>query len=295
MSHKETLETKQFKRRSGFQEVTHRLSKNVGAMVGLGIIIIIAIIALTADMWIDYDTQVIAQNLAEAKQWPSAAHIMGTDRFGRDICYRLLYGARFSLSVGFVAVMISCIIGVPLGAIAGYFGGAVDNLILRAADIFSSVPSLLMGIVLVSAFGTNLFSLMLAVGITSVPGFILSSRVAVITVRNQEFVESARAIGMSTPKIIFGQVLPNCFSQVIVRISMRIGGAIISASSLSFLGLGVPAPAPEWGSMLSGGREFIRGYSYMTMFPGLAIMIIVIAFNMFGDGLRDAMDPKLKK
>lgn len=298
MSHKEqeTLSlAKKYKRKSGFQEVAHRLSKNTGAMIGLAIVLTFFILAFTASLWIDYDTQVIAQNMSEANQWPSAEHIMGTDRFGRDICYRLIYGSRFSLSVGFVAVIIAMVLGLPIGGAAGYFGGDVDNIILRLTDIFSAVPQLLMGIVLVSAFGTSLFSLMLAIGISSVPGFILGTRNAVLTVRHQEFIESARAIGMSTPKIIFGQVLPNCFSQIMVRVSMRIGSAVISSSSLSFLGLGVPAPAPEWGSMLSAGRKFIRDYSYMTMFPGIAIMLLVISFNMLGDGLRDAMDPKLKK
>ena len=264
-------------------------------MLGLAIILIFAIIAITADMWIDYDTQVIAQNMKEAKQWPSAAHWFGTDKFGRDIFFRLLYGSKFSLSVGIVAVLIAVVIGVPLGAIAGYYGGVIDNIIMRISDIFSSIPSLLMGIVLVSAFGTNIFSLMMAVGLTSVPGFVNGGRTAVLTVRNQEFVESARAIGMSEAKIIFGQVLPNCLSQIIVRVTLRIGSAVISASALSFLGLGVPAPAPEWGSMLSEGRDYIRSCSYMTLFPGLAIMLLVIAFNMLGDGLRDALDPKLKK
>jgi peptide/nickel transport system permease protein len=197
--------------------------------------------------------------------------------------------------VGIVAVSIALAIGTTLGAFAGYYGGVVEDLIMRGTDIFAAVPNMLMAIVIVSALGANTFNLMIAVGVTSVPQFVRITRASVLTVRNQEYVEAARAIGISEWKIIYTHVLPNCLSPIIVQTTLRIASAIISASSLSFLGLGVPAPAPEWGSMLSAGRRFLRGYSYMTMFPGLAIMITVLAFNMVGDGLRDALDPKLKK
>ena len=283
------------KRRGQAAEVWHRLKRNKGAMIGLGIIAALALVALTADIWIDYDAQVITQNIKERLQWPSAKHIMGTDEYGRDIFFRLIYGSRFSLAVGFVAVAIALGVGTTLGAVAGYYGGVVENLIMRFTDIFASVPNILMGIVIVSALGANTFNLMLAVGVTSVPQFVRITRASVLTVRNQEFVESARALGVSEWKIIFYHVLPNCLSPIIVQTTLRIASAIISASSLSFLGLGVPAPAPEWGSMLSSGRNFLRGYGYMTLFPGLAIMVTVLAFNMVGDGLRDALDPKLKK
>lgn len=283
------------KRRSQAAEVWHRLKKNKGAMIGLILILILATVALTADLWIDYDAEVITQNIKERLQWPSAKHIMGTDEYGRDIFCRLIYGSRFSLSVGFVAVAIALGLGTTLGAVAGYYGGVAENLIMRFTDIFASVPNILMGIVIVSALGANTLNLMLAVGVTSVPQFVRITRASVLTVRNQEFVESARALGISEWKIIFFHVLPNCLSPIIVQTTLRIASAIISASSLSFLGLGVPAPAPEWGSMLSSGRNFLRGYGYMTLFPGLAIMVTVLAFNMVGDGLRDALDPKLKK
>lgn len=291
----DTGQTRSKKRRSQAAEIWHRLRKNKGAMVGLAIIAALAFIALTADLWIDYEEQVITQHISERLQWPSTSHFMGTDEYGRDIFFRLLYGARFSLSVGFVAVAIALGIGTTMGAIAGYYGGIVENLIMRFTDIFASVPNILMGIVIVSALGANTFNLMLAVGITSVPQFVRITRASVLTVRNQEYVESARAMGVSEFKIIFTHVLPNCLSPIIVQTTLRIASAIISASSLSFLGLGVPAPSPEWGSMLSSGRNFLRGYGYMTLFPGLAIMITVLAFNMVGDGLRDALDPKLKK
>ena len=289
------LASQKYKKENRTAEVWHRLKKNKGAMVGLVIILIFVLIAATATLWIDYDTDVIQQNSKVKLQAPNSEHIMGTDEYGRDIFSRLMYGTRYSLSIGVVSVFIALVIGVTLGAIAGYYGGIVENLIMRAADIFHSIPTILMGIVIVAALGPNVFNLMLAVGLTSVPSFVRITRAAILTVRNQEFVESARAIGISEPKIIFQHILPNCLSPIIVQTTLRIANSIVSAASLSFLGLGVPAPAPEWGSMLSAGREFIRSSSYMTLFPGLAIMLVVLGFNMVGDGLRDALDPKLKK
>ena len=281
--------------RSQAAEIWKRLKKNKGALLGLGIVVFLVVIALTVPLWVDYDTQVIAQHVSERLQTPSATHLMGTDDKGRDIFYRLLYGTRYSLAVGFVAVCIALVLGVTLGSIAGFFGGGIENLIMRTTDIFAAVPSLLMGICIVSALGASTLTLMIAVGLTSVPQFVRITRAAVLTVRGQDYVESAKAIGIPDWKIIMRHIVPNCLSPIIVQTTLRIGSAIITASSLSFLGMGVPSPAPEWGSMLSAGRNFLRGYSYMTFFPGLAIMITVIAFNLVGDGLRDAMDPKLKR
>ena len=295
MARKE-LVSRQYMKRSRAGEVWHRLKKNKGAMAGLVIIALLALVAIFADFLVDYDTQVIGMTLKDRLQAPSKAHIMGTDDLGRDIFARLIYGSRFSLSVGVVAVAIAVFIGVILGAFAGYYtGGLVEDIIMRFTDIFAAVPNMLMAIVIVAALGANTFNLMFSVGVTSIPQFVRTTRAAVLTVTGQEYIESARAIGESETKIIFKHILPNCLSPIIVRVTLRVSSAIISASSLSFLGLGVPAPAPEWGSMLSSGRAYLRGHSYMTLFPGLAIMITVLAFNMVGDGLRDAMDPKLKK
>lgn len=290
-----TFVSKKYQRRSQIGEVWHRLKKNKGAMIGLAIVVILIAAAILSGFLLDYESQIIKQVSRERLQWPSLKHWMGTDQYGRDIFFRLLYGSRFSLSVGFVAVIVALIVGVPLGAVAGYFGGITEDIIMRMTDIFAAVPNILMGIVLVSALGPNTINLMLAVGITSVPQFVRVTRASVLTVRNQEYVEAARAVGISEAKIIFTHILPNCLSPIIVQTTLRIASAIIAASSLSFLGLGVPVPAPEWGAMLSDGRGFIRGYAYMTFFPGLAIMLTVLAFNMVGDGLRDALDPKLKK
>ena len=282
------------KQRGQWAEVWHRLKKNKGAMVGLAIVVILIFIALFSDVFLDYDTDVIGVNTAERLQPPSAKHIMGTDEYGRDIFCRILYGTKYSLSVGVVAVIIALLIGVTLGAVAGYAGGPTEEVIMRFTDIFSSVPNMLMALVVVAALGQSMFNLMLAIGITSVPQFVRITRAAVLTVKTQEYVEAARAIGLRNYRIIFSHILPNCLSPIIVQTTLRVASAIISASSLSFLGLGIPAPDPEWGAMLSAGRRFIRDYSYMTLFPGLAIMITVLALNLVGDGLRDALDPRLK-
>lgn len=290
----QSLVSRKYRKRSKLGEVWHHLKKNRGAMIGLAFIVLLILVALTVDLWLDYEL-VITQSIKDRLQKPSAEHWMGTDEYGRDIFFRLLYGAKFSVMVGFVAVAIALVFGVSLGAIAGYYGGIIENIIMRGLDIFEAIPSILMGIVIVSALGANIVNLMIAVGLTSVPGFARITRAAVLTVRNQEYVEAARAIGIYEWKIIFSHIIPNCLSPIIVQTTLRVGSAIISASSLSFLGLGMPAPAPEWGSMLSGGRQFIRGNSYITFFPGLAIMLTVLSFNMLGDGLRDALDPKLKR
>ena len=283
------------KARSQAAEVWRQFRRNKGAVAGSAIVLVIVFIALFADVLLDYDTQVIGQNVADRLQWPNANHWFGTHELGRDIFCRILYGTRFSCSVGLVAVTIGLVIGVTLGAVAGYFGGAIEEIIMRSTDILSAVPNMLMAIVIVSVLGQSIWNLMFAVGITSVPQFVRITRAAVLTVRNQEYVEASKAIGLNNRKIIFRHILPNCLSPIIVQATLRVASAIISASSLSFLGLGVPAPDPEWGALLSGGRKYIRDYAYMTFFPGLAIMITVLALNLMGDGLRDALDPKLKK
>lgn len=292
---KEVSVTQRYKRRSQYGEVWRRLKKNKGAMLGLVIVCILTLIAIFADVLMDYDKQIIALNIPERLQSPSWQYLCGTDDMGRDIFLRILYGSRYSLSVGIVAVGISLIIGVFAGAVAAYFGGALEEIIMRITDIFAAIPAMLLAIIIVSILGNGMFNLMLAVGIASVPLFIRITRASVLTVRNQEYIEAARAIGQSNFKIIVLHILPNCLSPIIVQATLRVGSAIIAASSLSFLGLGIPTPIPEWGALLSSGRKFIRDYAYITFFPGLAIMITVIAFNLLGDGLRDALDPKLKR
>mgnify|MGYP000992911114 CR=1 FL=1 len=289
------LAPKRYVRQTQMRIVMHNFRKNKGAMVGLIIIIAIVTVALFADVLFDYDKDVVGINISQKLLRPSWEHPFGTDDLGRDIFIRILYGARYSISVGMVATLIGLAIGIVFGAIAGYYCGLAEDIIMRANDILSAVPSILMGIVIVSALGATTFNLMLAIGITSVPQFVRITRASVLTVRNQEYIEALHATGMSEARIIAFHVLPNCLSPIIVQATLRIASAIIAASSLSFLGLGVPAPAPEWGSMLSLGRQYVRTASYLTIFPGLAILITVLAFNLLGDGLRDAIDPKLRK
>ena len=291
---KKVLASRRYAKRSQSAEIWHRLRKNKGAMLGLAIIIAIILIAIGSNIFLDYDTDVIGQNVAERLQHPSLKHPMGTDATGRDMMYRIFYGTRYSLSIGIASVLIALVIGVTLGVIAGYYGGRVSEIIMRLSDAIAAIPSILMAIAIVSALGQSMFNLMLAVGVTSVPQFVRITHAATLTVRNQEYVEASRCLGLRQWQIILFHVLPNCLSPIIVQTTLRVASAIISASSLSFLGLGVPAPMPEWGGLLSAGRKYIRTHSYLTLFPGLAIMITVLALNLLGDGLRDALDPKLK-
>ena len=284
-----------YKKRSTFASIWRQLRKNKGAIIGLVLLVLIIGVALLSPYIFDYEGQVIANSIKERMKPPSADHWFGTDDMGRDIFARVCYGARYSLAVGVIAVMFALVFGVSLGAAAGYIGGVFEDVTMRVCDIFSSIPSVLMAIAVVSALGKSTFNLMIAVGIASTAPFVRVARAAVLTIRGEEYIESARAIGVPEWKIVVTHILPNCVSQIIVQATLRVGSAIISAAQLSFLGLGVPAPAPEWGGMLSAGRAYIRDYSYMTLYPGLAIMVTVLSLNLIGDGLRDALDPKLKR
>ena len=283
------------KKRSQFEEVWRRLKKNKMAMIGLAIVLFLVLLAVFADFLFDYEEVVIKQNTAIRLQGPSAEHWFGTDEFGRDILARLVHGGRISLVVGVVAVSIALVLGGTLGAISGFFGGKVDMLISRAMDILLAVPSLLLSITIVSALGPSIMNLMIAIAVSSVPGYARIVRSSVMTVRDNEFVEAAKAIGANDAQIIASHILPNCLAPIIVQVSLKVASAILSTSGLSFLGLGVKAPTPEWGSMLSGGRAYLRNAPHLTVFPGLCIMLTILSMNLLGDGLRDALDPKLKQ
>ena len=288
-------ELKAYKKRSITKEVWRNYKKSPSAMLGLIVLSTIIIVAIIAQIKYNYQVDIVQQNIANRLLKPSSEYILGTDQYGRDIFSRILYGARYSLSVGIVSVTISCLIGSTLGLFAGYYGGLIENIIMRTSDIFVGIPSVLLGIAIMAAFGQSIVVLMLAIGLVYVPMFARTARAAVLPVREQEYIEAAKVSGVSDLNIIFTHVLPNSLSPIIVQITMGVANGILTASQLSFLGLGVPVPAPEWGAMLSSGREFIRDYSYLTFFPGLAIMITVLSFNLMGDGLRDALDPKLKQ
>lgn len=207
----------------------------------------------------------------------------------------MIFGTRTSLRIGFIAVGAGLIVGLILGSLAGFYGGTLDNVLMRFIDILISIPSILLAIAIVAALGPGLTNVMIAVGLASIPGYTRITRAAVLTIREREFVEAARAIGSSDFGIITRHILPNCLAPIIVQATLGLSGAILSAAALSFIGLGIQPPTPEWGFMLSDGRRFIREYSHMVTFPGLAIVTVVLAINMVGDGLRDALDPKLKK
>lgn len=286
--------SKKYKKKNQLVDVMQRISKNRMAVFGLIIVIIMVLTAIFADQIADYDDVAIRQNLEIRLQKPSFAHWFGTDDLGRDIFARIVHGTRVSLYVGAVSVAISLIFGGFLGSVAGFYGGRVDNIIMRILDVFLAIPAMLLATAIVTALGASMINLLLAVGIASIPGFARVTRASVLTVRDQEFIEAARAVGARDSTIIWHHILPNCLAPLIVQATLRIGKAIVFTASLSFIGLGVKQPTPEWGAMLSGSREFIRDNPHMVLFPGLAIMLIVLALNLLGDGLRDALDPKMK-
>lgn len=288
-------ETERIKSRSLWQETWRRLLKNKGAVVGLCFLVFLILAAIASGFIYDYDTDIIQINMAEALQHPSAEHWFGTDSLGRDIFARVLYGARYSLAIGMGSVGIGLIVGVTLGAIAGFYGGVIDQIIMRFVDVFYSIPNIMIAVVIVSLLGTSTVNLLIALSFTCATSFTRIARAAVMTIRDQEYVESAYALGLPTWKLIIKHIIPNCLSPIIVQVTLLIGTTIIAASSLSFLGIGVPQPAPEWGAMLSEGRQHIRDASYICIVPGLAIMFTVLALNLLGDGLRDALDPRMKK
>lgn len=289
------MENKRAKKRSMAVEVWQRLVKNKMAMLGLAILVLLALCAIFADVIADYETKVVAQNIANRLKGPSAEHWFGTDEFGRDIFARMVHGSRVSLVVGLISVSVSLVAGGTLGAFAGFYGGGVDNVIMRVMDIFLAVPSILLAITIVAALGPNLVNVMLAIGISGTPGFARIVRAAVMSVKDQEFVEASRAIGASNATIIFREIIPNCLAPIIVQSTLSVASAILSTASLSFIGLGVQPPDPEWGAMLSIGRNFLRDAVHLTLFPGLAIVVTILALNLLGDGLRDALDPRLKQ
>jgi len=281
------------KSEAGLLDIWKRLRKNPLAMFGLFIVALLVFFAITADVVAPYKHY--EQNLTHSFQSPSKEHLFGTDEFGRDILSRIIHGSRISLQVGLIAVGISVVLGGFFGAVAGYYGGRVDNLIMRGMDILLSIPSILLAIAIAASLGPGLYNMMVAVGISTTPQYARIIRGSVLSLRGQEFVEAAKAVGSSDTRIIMKHILPNCLAPIIVQSTLGVASAILTAAGLSFIGLGIQPPTPEWGAMLSGGREYIRDYAYMTIFPGLAIMITILALNFLGDGLRDVLDPKLKR
>ncbi len=280
------------KKKGQWAAAAARIKKNKLAMFGLGLVIFMVLVAVFAPLLAPYPYD--EHHLADSLLAPCAQYPFGTDKFGRCILSRVIYGARTSLLVGFAAVTISAVIGGCIGAIAGFFGGILDNVLMRLIDIILAIPRMLLAISIAAMMGTGLFNTIVAISIGSIGEFARITRAAVLSVRDQEYVEAVRAISASNARIITRHILPNILAQLIVQYSLKIAASILAAAGLSFVGLGVQAPMAEWGAMLSEGRSLIRYNWWLTLFPGLAIMVTVYGFNLFGDGLRDALDPRLK-
>lgn len=274
-----------------FNDFIKRFAKNKLAIIGIIVLAVIVLAAIFAPILTKYDYY--SQNLSESFLKPSKAHIMGTDKFGRDIFTRILYGARVSLKIGFISMAIATVAGIVIGLICGFYGGALDNILMRIMDIMLSIPGLVLAIAIAASLGGGMKSLIIAVSVSSIPGYARIVRGQVMSVKGKEFVEASRVLGASNTSLMFKEILPNCLASVIVQMTLGVGYAILSAASLSFIGMGIEPPMPEWGQMLSEGREFIRDYPHITMFPGISIALTILALNIVGDGLRDALDPKL--
>lgn len=284
---------KKAKSSSLWGDALSRIVKSKTALIGLCIILILIITAIFAPL-IATHSPTDYESLADRYQPPSSEHWLGTDELGRDIFSRIVYGSRISIQIGVIAVGISMIIGVILGGIAGYFGKWIDHIIMRLIDILMAFPSILLAIALVAVLGPNLRNAMIAVGIVGIPQFARIVRSAVLSVKETEYVEAARAIGAKHGRTLMQHVLPNCAAPIIVQATLSVGTAILDAAGLSFLGLGAQPPTPEWGAMSSDGRSALQNAPWVITFPGMAILLVVIGFNLFGDGLRDALDPRLK-
>lgn len=284
----------QEKPRSLWNDAWRRMRYSITARIGMVIVSTIVLAAVLAPIVDPYDPKLDA-DLANARQPPSRQHIFGTDNLGRDIFRRIVHGARLSLSVGVVAVLVAGTGGTILGLVSGYFGGAVDMVIMRLVDILMAFPGMLLAIAIVAVRGTGLFNTIVALSVVGVSGYARLVRSMVLSLREREYVEAARMVGVRSPRIIFRHILPNSLAPIIVSATMGIGGRILTAAALSFLGLGAQPPAPEWGVMINDGRPFLRQTPHMVFFPGMAIMFSVLGFNLLGDGLRDALDPQMQE
>lgn len=278
----------------------YRFKKNRLAVIGLMFVIFLVVVSVgtivldLATNYKVYNDYVIKQNLPEKLAAPSFKHIFGCDEFGRDILFRLLWGTRYSLFIGVISILSALVFGGFMGAVAGFYGGKADNAIMRVMDVFLSIPSMVMAIAIVSALGTSTFNLLLSISVPQIPRLARIVRAQVMSVKGKEFVEACRAVGAGDMLIILKYIIPNALAPIIVQTSLSIGSAILSIAGLSFLGIGVQPPTPEWGSILSSARTYMRDAWHISVIPGLMIMLTVLSLNLAGDGLRDALDPKMK-
>ena len=268
--------------------------RNRLALLGLYLMGVLYLATLLGPYLTPYEPDIIRDIAASRHLSPSLAHLMGTDKFGRDVLTRVLYGARISLSIGFVAVTISVTLGTLVGAVAGYFGGLTDSVLMRAVDTLISFPRLVLLITVIALFEASMFLVIVVLGLTLWPSTARIVRSEVLSLREREFIEAARALGLSSRRIILRHIVPNVMGPVIVAATLGLGNIILIEAGLSFLGLSVPPPTPTWGNMINDGREYLVQAWWVTTFPGLAIVLTVVAFNLIGDGLRDALDPRLR-
>lgn len=282
------------KRRSQWISVCKRFSHNRAAMLGLTIFLIILFFAMFAHVFADYQEDVIKQNVYIRHTAPCAEYPFGTDGFGRDQFGRIIYGARLSLIIAISAVGVSLVLGSILGAIAAYYGGALDTIIMRITDVFLAVPSTLMAVTVVAALGTGTVNLIIALIVSQIPPFIRIVRSTVLQVKDADYIEAARAYGSKDLRIILTHIFPNAVGPIIVQATLNLASVLLSVTALGFIGLGIPSPTPEWGTMLAEAKAQMREYPYLVIFPGIAIALTVLSINLIGDGLRDALDPKLK-
>lgn len=274
---------------------------NKRAMFGLAVIgtlLFVVVATMTLDLVTNkgiYNQFVVKQNLYLKLQGPSLAHPLGCDEFGRDMLFRILWGTKYSLMLGFSAVTLSLLIGGPLGMIAGFYGGRTDNIIMRIMDVFMACPFILLAMAIVAALGASTTNLLIALGVSGMASFSRITRAAVMSVKDKEFVEAARAVGANDFVILLRYILPNAMAPILVQMTLRIGSSILNVAGLSYIGLGVQPPLPEWGAILTAAKIYMRDAWHISVFPGLFLVITVVAFNLFGDGLRDALDPKMKR
>lgn len=276
-----------------WKDMWYRLRRNKAAMAGLGFIIIVLLLAIFANVIADYET-VIDTHPARRLQTPSAQHIFGTDAAGRDLFHRVIHGARFSLTFGIVCTFAAMLLGTAFGAVAAFFGGKTDTIITFVADAIICIPAILLSLSLVAILGAGFTNLMIAITISGVPGFTRIIRGIVLGIVKMDYIEAARAVGVSSPRIIFVHMLPNAIGLIIVNATMNVAGMIMAAAGLSFIGMGIQPPAPEWGAMLTGALTHLRTFPHIVIFPGLAIVLTALSFNLLGDGLSEALDPRMK-
>lgn len=282
------------RKKSRLKAVWKSIRKSKTAMLGLFIISIFVILALFANVIADYDQRVIVQNISHRLESPNIEHWFGTDTYGRDIFARIVHGARFSLLIGLLTTILSVSIGCIFGATAGYYGGKVDSIIMRFMDTVMAIPPILLALSIVAALGPSMKNLLIAMTVSSVPSFTRIIRSVIMTVVGEDFIEAAKSCGTSDWRIILKHILPNAIGPIIVQATMSVASMIINAAALSFLGMGIQPPAPEWGAMLAESREFMRYYPHLVVIPGVAIVLAALSINLLGDGLIDALDPRLK-